>query len=401
MRIIINECKKILDIRIILLLCMFSILYYMTFTQIYRYPTGGQLTNTKYDIPFTAELVKEWGPKWKVKDEKQYQEKHQELERGFAKIIKQDQELSKRGIVDYEIFNKKYEELGQKTTLSKQEKELDKILENYVFYNEKTSKIFLDIQALEHIKEFQGSEYGVSDKKYKELKADGFFDGTKLYQKAIEKRVKRDYISLVHEGVFYILQEDMVTIGGLIMICFFALIIPYQVKQRLRQIIPILATTKTGRRIYQIQLIASAFAALFVGILQMAVYGIIWHLKGLSVFWRCESWGIASNSYWCDKLSFGTYMLFYMALILLFAIASVVIIDFIGRTIGNYMGAVAVSIPVCGVMMFLMRKIYYMLFLITNDQVLAYWELYALATWLIVMFLFYKIRSKRWKKVDL
>ncbi|OKZ76672.1 MAG: hypothetical protein BHV87_02570 [Clostridiales bacterium 36_14] len=107
MRIIINECKKILDIRIILLLCMFSILYYMTFTQIYLYPTGGQVTNTKYDIPFTAELVKEWGPKWKVKDEKQYQEKHQELERGFAKIIKQDQELSKRGIVDYEIFNKK------------------------------------------------------------------------------------------------------------------------------------------------------------------------------------------------------------------------------------------------------------------------------------------------------
>lgn len=369
MRIIINECKKILDIRIILLLCMFSILYYMTFTQIYRYPTGGQLTNTKYDIPFTAELVKEWGPKWKVKDEKQYQEKHQELERGFAKIIKQDQELSKRGIVDYEIFNKKYEELGQKTTLSKQEKELGKILENYVFY--------------------------------KELKADGFFDGTKLYQKAIEKRVKRDYISLVHEGVFYILQEDMVTIGGLIMICFFALIIPYQLKQRLRQVIPILATTKTGRRIYQIQLIASALVALFVGILQMAVYGIIWHLKGLSVFWRCESWGIASNSYWCDKLSFGTYMLLYMALILLFAIASIVIIDFIGRTIGNYMGAVAVSIPVCGVMMFLMRKIYYMLFLITNDQVLAYWELYALATWLIVMLLFYKIRSKRWKKVDL
>ena len=153
MRIIINECKKILDIRIILLLCMFSILYYMTFTQIYRYPTGGQVTNTKYDIPFTAELVKEWGPKWKVKDEKQYQEKHQELERGFAKIIKQDQELSKRGIVDYEIFNKKYEELGQKTALSKQEKELDKILENYVFYNDKTSKIFLDIQALEHIRE--------------------------------------------------------------------------------------------------------------------------------------------------------------------------------------------------------------------------------------------------------
>ena len=122
MRIIINECKKILDIRIILLLCMFSILYYMTFTQIYLYPTGGQVTNTKYDIPFTAELVKEWGPKWKVKDEKQYQEKHQELERGFAKIIKQDQELSKEGLWIMKFLIKNMKELGQKTTLSKQEK---------------------------------------------------------------------------------------------------------------------------------------------------------------------------------------------------------------------------------------------------------------------------------------
>lgn len=402
MRIIINECKKIMDIRIILLLCIFSVLYYMTFTQIYRYPAGGQSTMSPHDIPFTAELVKEWGPKWKVKDEKQYQEKHQELEKDFTKIIKQDQELSKRGIVDYEIFNKKYEELGQKTTLSKQEKKLYKILENYVFYNDKTSKIFLDIQALEHIKEFQGSEYGVSDKKYKELKADGFFDGTtKLYQKAIEKRIKRNYTPLVHEGVFYILQEDMVTIGGLILICFFALIIPYQVKQRLRQIVPVLTTTKTGRKIYPVQLAASILVALFVGVLQMIVYGIIWHLKGLSVFWKCECWGFASNAYWCDKLSFGSYMLIYMLLILLFAIAGIVIIDFIGRAIGNYMGAVAVSIPICGAMMFLMGKIYHMLFCITNDQVLAYWELYAIAAWLIMMFLFYKIRSKRWKRVDL
>ena len=40
------------------------------------------------------------------------------------------------------------------------------------------------------------------------------------YIKGNRKEGKRDYISLVHEGVFYILQEDMVTIGGLIMICF-------------------------------------------------------------------------------------------------------------------------------------------------------------------------------------
>ena len=109
MRIIINECKKILDIRIILLLCMFSILYYMTFTQIYLYPTGGQVTNTKYDIPFTGRTSERMGTKVESKKmKKQISGKTSGIRKRFLqKIIKQDQELSKRGIVDYEIFNKK------------------------------------------------------------------------------------------------------------------------------------------------------------------------------------------------------------------------------------------------------------------------------------------------------
>lgn len=109
-----------------LLLCMFSILYYMTFTQIYLYPTGGQVTNTKYDIPFTAELVKEWGPKWKVKDEKQYQEKHQELEKDFTKIIKQDQELSKEGLWIMKFLIKNMKNLVRKQLYQSRKKNLIK-----------------------------------------------------------------------------------------------------------------------------------------------------------------------------------------------------------------------------------------------------------------------------------
>ena len=92
-----------------LLLCMFSILYYMTFTQIYLYPTGGQVTNTKYDIPFTAELVKEWGPKWKVKDEKQYQEKQSGIRKRI--LLKNHKtkikSFQKEGLWIMKFFNKK------------------------------------------------------------------------------------------------------------------------------------------------------------------------------------------------------------------------------------------------------------------------------------------------------
>ena len=57
MRIIIKECKKIFDIRILLLLGVFSIFYYMIFSEIQRYPSGGQVTDSQYDIPFMAELI--------------------------------------------------------------------------------------------------------------------------------------------------------------------------------------------------------------------------------------------------------------------------------------------------------------------------------------------------------
>ena len=401
MRIIIKECKKIFDIRILLLLGVFSIFYYMIFSEIQRYPSGGQVTDSQYDIPFMAELIEKWGPYWQIEDEKRYQEKHLELENEFTKIVKQDKELMDAGICDYASFIKTMNDFLEKEELSEQEKILYEKLNDIVFFQNETSKILFEIQALDSMKEGLGYQYGVSEEKYNELVADNFFSGTKLYKKAMESRVKKDYISLVPPGVFFILQKDMLHIGKLILICFFALMIPYQVKEQLIRVIPIYVTTKTGRKIYSIQLLASICTGLLVGIMQMGIYGIIWHLKGLSAFWKCECWGIMSNSYWCDRISFGTYMLLYMVLILIFTVAGIVVIDFIGRRTGNYITAIAFSIPICGVMIYLLKKIYCMLFYISENQVLAWWELYATFGWITVMFIIYMIRNRQWKRTNL
>ena len=75
MKILIKECKKIMDIRVLLVIAVFTVLFYHLFLEVTIYPAGGQTTNSQYDMPFYAELIESWGTSlpredWSKLDEK-------------------------------------------------------------------------------------------------------------------------------------------------------------------------------------------------------------------------------------------------------------------------------------------------------------------------------------------
>ena len=61
MKILIKECKKIMDIRVLLVIAVFTVLFYHLFLEVTIYPAGGQTTDSPYDMPFYAELIESWG----------------------------------------------------------------------------------------------------------------------------------------------------------------------------------------------------------------------------------------------------------------------------------------------------------------------------------------------------
>lgn len=76
MKILIKECKKIMDIRVLLVIAVFTVLFYQLFLEVTIYPAGGQTTNSPYDMPFYAELIESWGTSlpredWSKLDEKE------------------------------------------------------------------------------------------------------------------------------------------------------------------------------------------------------------------------------------------------------------------------------------------------------------------------------------------
>ena len=404
MRIIGKECRKILDIRLLLIIAVFTFLFYNLFMQITIYPTGGQCTDSPYDIPFAVELVQEIGPVLSLGDRSVLEDKINELKQEYNEVIASDEILQKAGITNYDVLRSR-EEILRDTSEEEMTKEDEAVMReiDYLTYsNEKTSRLSFQIQYAGNVDEFRGSAYGVSPAEADALVEERYGDyATELFKTAKKEKCTKDYVSLIPEGVFYIIQEDMRHMAVLLIICFFILMVPYQVRERLRGVTSLYATTRTGRKIFGRQFVAGLLSCGMVGFIQLLIYLGIYGAKGLMAFWKCPAWSRASNMYWLDFLPFGAYMIIYMLLVWFFAMTALVLAYWIGRKAVNYVAGIAISIPVGGTVSFGASALFVKLFYIDERVYMAFWELIVILVWLVFAGIMLAVRLKRDRKRDI
>lgn len=293
MKILIKECKKIMDIRVLLVIAVFTVLFYHLFLEVTIYPAGGQTTNSQYDMPFYAELIESWGTSLPREDWSKLDEKRKELEEAYTRIIAADQVLADAKITNYQEFSKTQETFFDKDTLTDEEKKIDQELSRLVFEDSKGSKLFFELQVLDRLDEYKNLQNG-------------------------------DSISLMPGGIFYIVEKDMRMMGILLLICFAILALPYLIRERLCHVLPLYATTATGRKLFDRQFQALVACCGFVGIVQFGIYVLVYVIKGLAVFWKGDCIDDTGLQLWCKNLPFGFYMLLYMLLVFVFVLAAVV-----------------------------------------------------------------------------
>lgn len=293
MKILIKECKKIMDIRVLLVIAVFTVLFYHLFLEVTIYPAGGQTTNSQYDMPFYAELIESWGTSLPREDWSKLDEKRKELEEAYTRIIAADQVLADAKITNYQEFSKTQETFFDKDTLTDEEKKIDQELSRLVFEDSKGSKLFFELQVLDRLDEYKNLQNG-------------------------------DSISLMPGGIFYIVEKDMRMMGILLLICFAILALPYLIRERLCHVLPLYATTATGRKLFDRQFQALVACCGFVGIVQFGIYVLFYVIKGLAVFWKGDCINDMGLQLWCKNLPFGFYMLLFMLLVFVFVLAAVV-----------------------------------------------------------------------------
>lgn len=144
-----------MDIRVLLVIAVFTVLFYHLFLEVTIYPAGGQTTDSQYDMPFYAELIESWGTSLPREDWSKLDEKRKELEEAYTRIIAADQVLADAKITNYQEFSKTQETFFDKDTLTDEEKKIDQELSRLVFEDSKGSKLFFELQVLDRLDEYK------------------------------------------------------------------------------------------------------------------------------------------------------------------------------------------------------------------------------------------------------
>jgi hypothetical protein len=402
MSIVLLECKKILAPRVLLFLAAFTFLYYLMFMQVILHPAGGQQTNSEYDIVFAGELVEEFGATVSLSEWSKLEDKEIQLENALSDIIRQDEILQTAGVHNYNDMTVLEHKLWGKdeAELTLEEQRVSDEISQMIFFREKSSKLVFELAYLKCLDtENKGQQFGMSLEE-----ADAYLEGITapdIYKAAMRERLTKDYVSLLPDGMFYILQKDMVNMARLLVSCFMVLLLRYQICENLSCVLPIYASSRIGREIYRKQFLAGSISCGIVGAIQLLIYLGIYIWKGLAVFWQCECWSTAQNYCWCDRLSFGAYMGIYMIMIWFAAMGVVAVAYLIGRAVTNYVVGIAVAIPVGGFIAYVIGRVFSGLFCMKPTDTMPFYELPVLLVWLVFAGTIALVRLKADKKIDI
>ncbi len=377
MRIIGKECLKILDLRRISVIVIFTVMYYLLFIHLDTYPhipTLGGMTETSY-VP---ELVRDVGPSLSRDQWYLLEEKRRTLLAEINEILSSHPALAEAGIDTYDKWKEAYHALflaSETSTLATH------VMSLYTQEGpaQRCLSLLSYIDDLNEIYEM-GFLFSVPPSEAASIAEEHWSYASPLYKKVIPLFCQRD-LSMLPLTISTLLWTDMRHMIILLIICSLILLVPCQIQERLCEVIPLYATTHTGRRIFTKQFAAQLLSCGIVTLVQLLIYVGIYISKGLAVYWNCPAWPAEFNTFWLD-ITFGTYMAIYLSMMWLFVMGNTVLAYCIGRCSGNYIVGIAISIPIGGIVCFLGRKLLFAPFAFTEYVRVPLWEPLGLLLWL-------------------
>ena len=281
------------------------------------------------------------------------------------KLIREDSALIKAGISDFDTMMKERDRLTDYTDeqMSEKEQKEKKAIMDFTSFETEGEKIMFQIQYANSLLD----DFALTD---------------------------RPEVNLLRSGALYILQTDMSKMPVMILICYAVLLVAYHVRERIRGVMPLYSTTKTGREIYPIQYLGGFICCLIIGVLQLLAYTIVWYAKGMGIFWQCPAWETRGIECWIKGISFGQYMGIYEILVLLFCIAAMALIYGLARLAQGYITGVVLSIPGCVITGAAGSVIFEGLCSSFNMFSMKMWELYALTGCVVlaVLVVYFRLR---------
>lgn len=312
-----KEIRRILSIKLLAILVLFSVCFSFLFLSIAQ--EFWNYSFSQWDVDFYRELVSEFGTELSIDEWDSFLSKRQQLIDDFMTEVRKSPVMQKYEIDTYDKYYDAKERLMLSDNMSDDDEELGNEISRLVFEDEVASPISFKLQCMDQI---------CDDKERGHIFTDS---------------ESADNISLIHRAATETVDGDLVKMLILSAVWCFVLILPYQIGERLRGIRDIQLCTKTGRKCFNKQAAASVIVGLIIGIMLCAVYAVLLARKGAFDFAACK---ISSHGYeyWLD-MTYGQYLSFYAVFMLLSSAGSALLAYFVGRLSANYIAGISIAIP--------------------------------------------------------
>lgn len=342
MKIIVYECKKILKLPLLVILILFTFLFYNLFMNIQYYPDDD--ASLAAGVELSDALMERHGTSLPYSDIYVLEEIKQQQLQTLNTLVKENSVLSNEGIRSWQQL--------REMNVDSMEKEVQEAKWE-IDFGSGMREVFL-YQCIENIDEhmeyipFMGIEKGkekeAARKIYKARISHSDTDSNEAGCTRIAQVIGRNKMSLLPEGALHRTNGNVAILGMLLILSCLLLILPYQIRERLAHVNPLFAATNTGRAIWGIRYVAAVLSCLFVCLVQVVIFLCILKKRGILKYTSCPTSGNGWDYLWYD-MSFGTYLLLYISTAVLFALAVMTLFYLISRMVPNYIVGLAVGLP--------------------------------------------------------
>ena len=350
MRIILNEIKKIWNLKLLLVAFIISGLFYTIFMSnfIVLFKNGHSITE---EIEYAMEMSERYGTEITDEEFSDFMSERQSLISEAEEYIDKFPIFSEVGIYNFEDYERIHEKDDQT------EREYEAI---WTLLGEKGNYVRFKIQALDSIEErYDG---------YPEYVLDRGLNSEDTPKRELarlrEIKEKEEYLNIMDAYSFENTISYSIYLGILTILITLVLVSPLVVNDRSGNIHLLQYSSKNGRRNLLQQFISIIISAFTITTLMVLIFGAIYTTNGTFVFWNnglTSFLNVAVDFFWFD-LTYGQYIIYYILLLYILSISSAMIAFVISRFSQNLIALIMKLIPVFSVFCLISFNVFFKTF---------------------------------------
>ena len=338
MRIIINEIKKLFNLKILLILGLIVFIICKIFISFWIevFPNGSETP----DFNLSVQMLKDYGTTMDEKEFEDFKEKSALREKEADEYLKGDKEAQELGIKSYRELR---ESLDKGKTDEKVEALHSKIYfkDNVYLFWEMQSRESL-IASYENPLNRNAELYSSKPNKYKRLK----------------ELEKGDQLKSVLSYVTFLNYDSLITNFSILVVVTLAFIIsPIFLRDEKNKVNLLQYSSKTGRKMGSKKVISAMITAFGISTLELIVLFLMYIPNDTLQFWNCS---INSKfNYmvsWFD-LTFGQYIMLTILVIYIITFVVTSISLFVSSKVKSYVALIGVQVPILGALIMFLYNI--------------------------------------------